>query len=90
LKPRTSNELFLTFGDVTAPFFSWLVPTLPRGICKAAYEPPPSATNKASNATSIDGDGLRKRMKTKPPRLECENQAAAKTTCPLPKVEFGV
>jgi len=32
---------------VTAPLWSWRVPTLPAGMAIAAYEVPPNATNSA-------------------------------------------
>jgi len=52
----------LTFGDVTAFFFSCLPPTDPFGKATAAYELPANATKSASRATSIAGDGFRARI----------------------------
>jgi len=53
--------LFATFAFVTAPFFSWSVPTLDRGSAfTAAMLVPPRATRRARHATTMAGEGRRK------------------------------
>jgi hypothetical protein len=44
---------------LTAPSFSWAVPTLLSGKETAAYAPPPNETNSATAATTIDAVGRR-------------------------------
>ncbi len=54
------TALFFSWAVPTAPVFSWSVPTLLRGTATAtaATLVPPSAISSASEATTIDGDGL--------------------------------
>src|SRR5215211_6676329 len=61
LKSLRGSEPRFTFGEVTAFLFSCLPPTELRGNRNAAYELPPSATNRAIKAMNVAGDGLRKR-----------------------------
>jgi hypothetical protein len=46
-------EWLRIFAFVTAPSRSWRVPTLAAGITIAAAEVPPTAANRASNATAF-------------------------------------
>ena len=55
------TEAFASFLFVTAPLRNSRVPTLPAGRLKAAYDVPPSATNKASQRNGVvadEGEGL--------------------------------
>src|SRR6266545_1642514 len=45
-----------SFGLVTAPFCSWVVPTLPAGSAVAAYAPPDTATTSARVAVTLAYD----------------------------------
>src|SRR5207302_2389481 len=48
------------FRLVTEASRSWLVPTLPAGSWVAAQPTPPSATNSATNASTMGADGRRR------------------------------
>src|SRR4051812_32212773 len=48
---------FAMFSERTAPFLSWSEPTLRAGSFVTAYVVPPVATNRATSATTIAGDG---------------------------------
>ena len=66
------SDRFFTFAPVTAFFFSCLEPTLPAGSRVTAYELPPIATNSATKATTIAGDGRRRPRIGIPPYYETE------------------
>jgi L-asparaginase/Glu-tRNA(Gln) amidotransferase subunit D len=55
---RVPTELLAIFALVTALFLICAVPTLFAGRLAWAYAPLASATNNATSATAIAGDGL--------------------------------
>src|SRR5919201_5676104 len=63
LKSIRSSEWFLTLLLVTALFLSCAVPTLFRGRAVAAQLAPPSASSRATHATTIAGDGRWRRRR---------------------------
>src|SRR5919201_4565389 len=71
LKSIRSSEWFLTLLLVTALFLSCAVPTLFLGSAVAAQLTPPSASSRATHATTIAGDGRWRRRRAiiveKPP-----------------------
>src|SRR3954452_11511699 len=53
LKSPARREWFFTFEELTALRLIWVGPTLFRGSFRAAYAPPPSATNTATVAMTL-------------------------------------
>src|SRR5262249_21928158 len=62
-KSTARSEAFLTFAELTALFFSWAGPTLLRGSAvETAKAAPLNETARARQATTIAGEGGRRRM----------------------------